>query len=66
MLRFTVAILPEADGRGYYVVVPALPGCFTRGAGVEEARTNVAEAIALHVQALRRTGQPVPREGAPR
>lgn len=64
-LRFTVAILPEPDGSGYYVVVPALPGCFSQGATVEEARKNVAEAVALHVRALRRTGWPVPHESEP-
>ena len=64
-LRFTVAILPESDGSGYYVVVPALPGCFSQGATVEEARTNIAEALALHVRALRRTGSPLPHEAEP-
>jgi predicted RNase H-like HicB family nuclease len=52
-LRYAVAIVPEQDERGYFAVVPSLPGCFSQGATVEEAERNVAEAIALHVRAGR-------------
>lgn len=31
----SVDILPEEDGEGFYVVVPALPGCFSQGKTVE-------------------------------
>jgi predicted RNase H-like HicB family nuclease len=30
MRTYTIVVEPE-DGGGYYVTVPALPGCFTRG-----------------------------------
>ena len=36
--RYTVDILPEEDGKDYYVVVPALPGCFSQGRTIEEAK----------------------------
>ena len=62
-LRYAVAIVPEQDERGYFAMVPSLPGCFSQGATVEEAERNVAEAIVLHVRALRRSRCPVPREG---
>jgi len=64
-LRYAVAIVPEEDGRGYFVLVPSLPGCFSQGATVEEARENAAEAITLHVRALRRARQRIPREREP-
>jgi predicted RNase H-like HicB family nuclease len=64
-LRYTVTIVPEEDGQGYYALVPALPGCFSQGATVEETQAHVVEAIALHVQALRRARRPVPRESRP-
>ena len=62
--KYTIDILPEADGKGYYVVVPALPGCYSQGSTVEEALQNAEEAIALHVSELKRTGEGVPIEGS--
>ena len=37
MSTFTIVVEPEEDG-GFFVVVPALPGCFTRGGTIEECR----------------------------
>lgn len=61
-LRFSIDVLPEQDGKGYYVVVPALPGCFSQGKTVEQAMKNAKEAIALHVKALKKNGQPIPSQ----
>ncbi len=58
--RFAIDVIPEEDGKGYYVVVPALPGCFSQGRTVEEAMKNAKEAIALHVKALKKHGETVP------
>ena len=41
---YTIVVEPEEDG-GYYVTVPALPGCFTRGRTIEECEARAAEAI---------------------
>ena len=60
--RYTVEIHPEEDGRGYYVTVPSLPGCFSQGRTIEEATHNIREAIALHIDVLKRTGEPIPSE----
>ena len=60
--RYTIQIVPEEDGRGYYVTVPALPGCFSEGRTIEAARRNAQQAITLHVQALRADGLEVPVE----
>ena len=59
-LRFAIDVLPEEDGRGYYVVVPALPGCFSQGRTIEEAMKHAKEAIALHVRSLRKEGEAIP------
>jgi predicted RNase H-like HicB family nuclease len=64
ILKYSIDILPEEDGKGYYVVVPALPGCFSQGRTVEEAMEHVREAVALHIAELKRRGEPIPREGA--
>ncbi len=58
--RFDIDVIPEEDGRGYYVVVPALPGCFSQGKTVEEAMKNAKEAISLHVRALKKQGEKIP------
>jgi len=39
-------IVIEKDESGYFVAeVPALPGCFSQGNTIEEAKTNIREAI---------------------
>jgi predicted RNase H-like HicB family nuclease len=46
--RFAVILAEEPEG-GYSVSVPALPGCYSEGDTVEEALTNIREAIAVHL-----------------
>lgn len=58
---YTVVFHPAEEG-GYWVSVPALPGCFSQGDTFEEARENVAEAIRCHVDGLVKDGEPVPTE----
>lgn len=62
--RYTVEIIPEEDGIGYYVVVPSLPGCFSQGKTIEAAKRNIMKAISLHIKSLRKTGEPIPSEAA--
>ncbi len=57
---YTVVIEPDEDD--YHAFAPALPGCHTIGRTIEEAITNITEAIALHVEALLADGEPVPEE----
>jgi antitoxin HicB len=65
MRTYTIVVEPE-EGGGYYVTVPALPGCFTRGGTLEECRERAAEAIGVHIAGLQADGEPVPEEvGAP-
>ena len=49
---------------GYAVTVPALPGCFSQGETVAEARAHTREAITVHVRSMVHHGKPVPNEGA--
>ena len=40
-------IIIEKDDTGYYLAeVPALPGCFSQGKTITEAKENIKEAIA--------------------
>jgi len=61
MRTYTVVVEPE-EGGGYFVVVPALPGCFTRGSTLEECRERAVEAIGVHIAGLQADRQPVPEE----
>jgi predicted RNase H-like HicB family nuclease len=53
--KFTVVIAP--DEGGFHAFVPALPGCHSFGATIEEARANIAEAIELQVESMREDGE---------
>ena len=61
MRTYTIVVEPEATG-GFYVVVPALPGCFTRGDTLDECRENAAQAIAVHIAGLEADGEDIPDE----
>lgn len=59
--NFSIEIIREWDSKGYYVVVPALPGCFSQGKTIEDAKKNIADAIKLHVDRLKKSGEHVPQ-----
>jgi len=61
--QFTVVIEPDEDA--FHAYVPALPGCHTFGATVEQAEVNIRETIALHIENMRENNEPVPVEGEP-
>jgi len=61
--QFTVVI--EPDEQGYHVYVPALPGCHSFGNTVEEAQTNILEAIEVHVETMLEDGESVPLQREP-
>ena len=61
MRTYTIVVEPEEDG-GYYVAVPALPGCFTRGKTIDDCRERAVEAIEVHIAGLLADGEPVPEQ----
>jgi predicted RNase H-like HicB family nuclease len=60
-MQFTV-IVHNAEEGGYWVEVPSLPGCFSQGETIDEALSNVREAIEVHIQGLKDDGQDVPKD----
>ena len=44
-MRIQVAVYPAEEG-GFWVEVPALPGCVSEGETMEEALANIREAAA--------------------
>lgn len=61
-MRYTVLLDPDPNGDGYTVTVPALPGCITEGATIDEALANAREAITCHIEGLLASGDDVPHE----
>ena len=57
-------VIFEQTDTGYGAYVPALPGCVATGRTKEEAATHIKEAIELHIDSLRRHGEPVPPPSA--
>ena len=56
-----VAIEKEAEDEGYAAYSPTLPGCFSNGKTVEEAKRNIRDAIRMHIESLLAHGQLVPQ-----
>jgi predicted RNase H-like HicB family nuclease len=53
-------VVIERGEAGYGAYVPDLPGCAAVGETEEEVLRLVQEAIALHIEALKERGLPVP------
>lgn len=55
-------VVHQAEEGGFWVEVPALPGCYSQGESVEEALGNTGEAIALYLDVLRDEGRDTPKD----
>ena len=62
MRVFTFPVVIDKDEHGYFASCPLLQGYYTQGESHEEALTNIADAIRLHIEDRLSDGQPV--EGA--
>jgi len=60
--NFEIVIEKEADGNGYSAYSPSLPGCFSNGKTIEEARRNIRAAIQQHMAALRKRSLAIPQK----
>ena len=54
------AIVIEAAGDNYFAYVLDLPACVATGATVEEAESQIREAIEFHIEGLRADNLPIP------
>ena len=61
-LEYTVILHWDSDFNGYWVEVPALPGCVSQGKTRDETLSNVKEAMELHLEAMAGDGEEVPHE----
>jgi predicted RNase H-like HicB family nuclease len=58
---FEIVVEKESENEGYSAYSPTLPGCFSNGRTIEEAKRNIREAIQLHLASLIAHGDPVPQ-----
>ena len=52
-------VIERAEGN-FSAYVPDLPGCVATGSTEDEARIQIKEAIAFHLDGLREDGAPIP------
>jgi predicted RNase H-like HicB family nuclease len=57
-MRYWVRVYRQ--GKDYSAMVPDLPGCVAAGDTLEEVLKLTAEAIPLHLDLMRESGEPVP------
>jgi predicted RNase H-like HicB family nuclease len=58
-LKYTVII--ERTETGYSAYVPDLPGCGATGTSEAEVRTRIQTAIEIHLDSMRKDGDPIPQ-----
>ena len=56
----TYAIVIEQTLNGYSAYVPDLPGCVAAADSQEDTERLIRDAVALHLESLRASGDPIP------
>lgn len=59
MANYYIALI-DREGKNHGVVFPDFPGCVSVGDSLDEAIANAADALAHHVELMRRDGDPIP------
>jgi predicted RNase H-like HicB family nuclease len=54
------AVVIEAGSRNYSACVPDLPGCIATGQTIKEVTARIRRAITIHLEGMRRDGEPIP------
>ncbi|TEU19044.1 MAG: type II toxin-antitoxin system HicB family antitoxin, partial [Anaerolineales bacterium] len=62
MKEFAFTVIIEPDNGSYHAFVPALKGCHTFGDTLEEAQTNIVEAIQLHLESMLEDREEIPED----
>ena len=61
---FEYAVVSERSPNNFGAWVPDLDGGVSTGRALDEVKTNLVEAIEMHLQSLREHGEPVPQPKA--
>lgn len=59
MIKYKAKI--QRDGEGYSVVFPDLPGCFSYGSTLDDAKVNAVEALDLYLEEANDPRWPLPK-----
>lgn len=59
--KFSIRPLAEADGGGFVIEYPDLPGCASDGDTPEEALANGKKAVEAWIIAQKKLGRPIPK-----
>jgi len=59
--RFEILVEKGAEDEGYMAYSPTLPGCYSNGETIEDAKRNIREAIQQHLHSLLVHGQSIPQ-----
>jgi predicted RNase H-like HicB family nuclease len=57
-------VIEKANDGSFSAYVPDLPGCVSCGDTEDEVRQLIQEAVALHLEAVREQGEPIPPPSA--
>ncbi|MBI4664797.1 MAG: type II toxin-antitoxin system HicB family antitoxin [Nitrospinae bacterium] len=58
---FEIVIEKEDEDEGYSAYSPTLPGCFSDGKTIEEAKRDIRQAIEQHIASLLANAQAIPQ-----
>ncbi|MEX2238475.1 MAG: type II toxin-antitoxin system HicB family antitoxin [Dehalococcoidia bacterium] len=64
MRKQEYTVVFEKTRENYSAYLPDLPGCVAAGDTREEVERNIREAVAFHLDGMRREGLPIPRPTA--
>jgi antitoxin HicB len=62
---FTIRPLSNADGGGFLIEYPDLPGCHSDGETPEQAIVNGRDAVRSYLASCRKHGDPIPKPSSP-
>ncbi|MBI5286221.1 MAG: type II toxin-antitoxin system HicB family antitoxin [Deltaproteobacteria bacterium] len=60
MSTYKFSVVIERDIDGYFAFCPELQGCYTQGDTYEEVLANIKDAIHLHIEDRRESGEEIP------
>lgn len=58
---FAIVVEKEPEDEGYLAYSPTLPGCFSNGRTIDEAKRNIRDAVRQHIESLLAHGRPIPQ-----
>lgn len=66
-LKYPASIRPltEAEGGGYFIEFPDLPGCVADGESIEDAIKNAQDALKSWLKTAKEFGDPIPEPSIP-